>query len=176
MAPLSGIRLTLPNGTVFRTTRNVSVDPQRETLWLFNGAQQGLAILEELGLSGQGNGTGDGIYLGAGAAVSRTEVRFTQHEGNTEQWGDSAADDSARSKRDELVNALERTRISSDNPATLEHSEFSTGGKFEPREVVVLQFQLPTDAREDTSSFSGTISFGNAGDIQSVLQGGERTP
>ncbi|MFC6973656.1 hypothetical protein ACFQL1_01590 [Halomicroarcula sp. GCM10025709] len=61
-------------------------------------------------------------------------------------------------------------------PGHPEHSEFSTGGKFEPREVVVLQFQLPTDAREDTSSFSGTISFGNAGDIQSVLQGGERTP
>lgn len=162
-----GMLLTLPDGQQFLADKNLQRDMNQETQFLFSGLQNTLAIYEEL--------TGDeetadslkkqiAIGTGAGTRIIRLEWDKDRLDpGQSETWGGADPDDAARTKLDIIDNALDTVAITSGGPiggpATLEVSEFSSSGMFEPLQVVVISSNFSINHTETSSTFHGTIEF-----------------
>jgi hypothetical protein len=178
---LTGFRLTLPDGQVFRATQNTEITVSRNSSYLFNGGRSALALFERFVGDGGADGVADGldqsVYLGTGAASKTIRLRFTQSVGSGESWGTATAAGSAVTKRDALVRAVETQTISSEpgQTATLEWGEYSSGGKYAPKNVVIGDMDLPVDATDEASSFTGTIECLEAADAETVIHGSQQT-
>lgn len=178
MAPLSGVRLTLPDGRVYRLTSDVETVMEQTWQWLFNGGQQALALYDQFVAGGGQSGRGDGLKqstaIGSGAGQHVIKVNGIQYQDSDDAWGDTSSGDAAITKRDELNQALNTVRISSDNVALLEAGEYSSGGEYDPLPVVVLQSSLGVSATEDgVGIVTVSLELLEAADISTPVHGQE---
>lgn len=181
MTALTGMRLTLPDGQVYRISSDVDATMQQTWQYLFNGGQQALAMFEEYSAGGGQDGRGDGLKqsaaLGAGAGRHVITIDAIQYVGSDDEWGDTDPGDSAVTKRDTLDHALNTVRISSDsgNLATLEVGEYSSGGKFDPLPVVMLETQLGVAATESASFVDVNLQMLEGADVQDIVHAAQQT-
>lgn len=178
---LSGVRLELPDGRVYRLTSNVETTMEQTWQWLFNGGQQAVALYEQYvegdgGQSGRGDGLKQSAAVGTGAGQHIINVQGIQYQDSGDEWGDTNDDDSAVTKRDELNQALNTVRISSDNVAILETGEYSSFGQLNPIPVVVQQSRLGVSATDDgVSIVTVNLELLEAADISQAIHGQELT-
>lgn len=179
MAPLSGFRLTLPAGDVFRVRKNVETTLDQQTQFLFNGGTQALALYKQFVENGGQQDRADSLKqsatLGAGAGTRTIQVRGTQYVDSQDAWGSASASDSATTKRDVFDQALATADIDSENPATLELGEFSTGGQFDPLPVVILQSSITTDTTQEASSLGVSLECMETASLDDIIHGQDLT-
>lgn len=179
--PLSGVRFELPDGRVYRMTSNVETTMEQTWQWLFNGGQQALALYEQFasdngGQSGRADGLKQSAAIGAGAGRHVIQVQSIQYTDSGDEWGDTSPSDAAITKRDELNQALNTVRISSDNVALLEAGEYSASGEYDPLPVVVLQSSLGVSATDDgVGVVTVELELLEAADISEAIHGQELT-
>lgn len=177
---LPDFKLTLPDGSVFEASGELSYTFDTESNFLFSGLQNSLALYEQY-VSGDGGQPGrsdsikQGVFLGSGAGVHRIEVSFDQYKGSTEQWGSANQSDSALTKLLVLDRAINKQRIDTDSPATLEIGEYSDAGQYNPLTVVIKQANLAYDARDQSSKFRGSMDFWESTSLEEASQSLQRT-
>jgi len=175
MAPLTGFRLTLPDDTVFRVTKDVQTTPEQTTQFLFNGGQNALALYEQYvddgGQSGRADSLRQTTALGTGAGIRTIVAEGVQYQDSGDQWGSASPGDSAVTKRDIIDNAIATTRISSEQPAELEFGEYSGPGLFSPIPIAIQQFSAPLDATDEASSFGVRLECLEVADLQQTIHG-----
>lgn len=174
----NGFKLDLPSGETFVSTTEVETTLDQDVQFLFDGANQILALFEQYiqnGPGGPGDGLGESAFLGSGARVQRITVEFERNIDSSESWGESSAGDPAVSQRDTLNRALETVSLDSTKTATLAWGEYSETGKYAPKDVVLEQSTLPSGLEQGASSFRGTLDFLEAADFENVIHGADRT-
>ena len=177
MAPLTGMRLTLPDDQVFRISSDVTTIPEQVWQWLFNGGEQALSLYEQFvaedgGQSGRGDGLKQSGALGAGAGRHVIKIDAIQYVDSEDTWGDTDPGDPAITKRDTFNNALNTVRIASNNVAVLEFGEYSSNGKFGPLPVVCLQSTLPLGPDDEApSAFGVNLELLETADLEQTIHG-----
>lgn len=167
MATLDKVKMTLPDSTVFEARGDLTVTISQQPSWLFDGFQELFAAEEAI--TGSGGDLTEQVFQGAGSRIRRFQIDFAQWEGSTDSWGSAAADDDIMVKMQTLDNALASTRITSDNVATLEFGEYTSGGSFDSISVVPGEVTLPVNYEENTSVFRPTVNWLDAVDLDQTL-------
>lgn len=186
MAPLNKAQLTVEadvdsnsSGTetgVFDFTGNLEITPGIRTGYLIGGRGSTINAIIQSYLGNQANKR-RGIFLDLGGGAQTVEIKFRGWDGSGDVWGDTSAgaeadatNEGPLSQMAVLIKYLNVAEIDSRNPATLEYGEWSSGGRYEPLDVVVEGPNL-TAAAEDGSWFDGTMTFVSAADVTSTLSG-----
>jgi len=176
---LTGFELTLPAGKTFRVRSDTNIQTEQQTRYLFNGGSQALALFEQFFDDGGQEGRADGLrqsaYLGAGAGVHRIQLEGVQYQDSPDEWGDAAPGDPPAAKRDELNNALNTTRITSEKPATLAFGEYSQSGRFDALPVAIPQSTIGVDTRNERSSVTVQLECVEAADLRETIHGTAQT-
>lgn len=119
----------------------------------------------------------DEVKIDGGAGVAGLRIDFDGWEGSDAQWGSSAAAGLSRTSAtgqspiqqiSVLFHYLIESNIDSTNPAKLEWGEFSDAGLYDPLQVAPEEPTLPK-SREESSSFSGSITFVSVSDLSNSL-------
>lgn len=182
MAPLTGVRLTLPNNETYRISSHVDTTMEQTWSFLFNGGSQAIALFEQYqsetgGQDGRADGLKQSAALGAGAGRHVITVNGIQYVDSGDQWGGlDLSTAAATTIRDEFNNALNTTRISSDNPATLELGEYSSGGSLNPIPVVAQQSTLGVEATEEGHTIvTVNLELLESADVQQAIHGSNQS-
>lgn len=117
------------------------------------------------------------LDTGQGATTFQIEFRGWDGENADYQWGDSAAASlTATSATGQnpfeqisiLLRYLNEVNIDSENPATLEWGEFSTGGVYDPVTVAPEDPTFPT-RRDEPNTFDGTLTLVSTADLSEQI-------
>lgn len=153
--------------------QSADVEPGIENAALFNssgGLVQGLRTKATDSRRSQ-------VSIDGGAGVEVFNIQFAGWEGSDGQWGDdstkqltasSATGQEPVSQISVLQRYLVEIDIGSENPATLEWGEYSDSGVYGPKDVAVRNPTLPK-SREQSSSFSGSLSLYSVDDLNGAL-------
>ena len=182
MAPLTGVRLTLPNNEEYRIKSHTDVSMEQVWQFLFNGGEQAVALFEQFfaeegGQSGRGDGLKQSAALGTGAGRHIVTVDAIQYVESDDEWGGlDLSTASSTTIRDKFNNALNTTRIASDNPALFETGEYSSGGMFDPLPVVMQQSNIGTAATEDGHTVvTINLQMLEAADVSEAIHGSKQS-
>lgn len=164
MAALTGCKFTFPSGTVFHAKKDIQISYRTETNPLAQGGSQLAALweafIDEGGSADRYDSQHQTFAISIGASLVRWQVQFIQFKGSTDSWGGLSASDSARKKLDYLHEAINSEVVDSRKPITFETGHFSSGGDFNPLNVMVEQSELTLDFGDDgPSAFSGTLTL-----------------
>jgi hypothetical protein len=119
----------------------------------------------------------DEVQIDGGAGVTAFRIDFDGWEGSDGQWGDSSANQLTQtsatgqppiSQISVLLKYLEDINIGSGNPAKFEWGEFADSGIYSAFDVAFEEPSLPK-SRDESSSFSGSISLISVADISDAL-------
>ena len=149
------VKMELPNGDVYEARGPVRFEERLQTQYVVDG----LGSLGAIASGGLGQSTTAKARLGAGAGTRTFVVRFESWKGDSAEWGGLAANSGPVEKAQHLGDALASTRFGSSNTATLSYGEYATDGDLDPLTVTPAEVDLPFDAREESSSFTGTITW-----------------
>lgn len=125
------------------------------------------------GLVGDDQSMREGIHVDLGGGATTITIEFNQWtgaqdgSGDSLSWGGYINAEPAR-QMSVLMHDIETTTIDSENPATLEYLEWSDGGLYEPRDVVLEQPNI-TNVAEDASWVSGSITCISTADLSEAL-------
>jgi len=130
-----------------RPTSNFVFDTQGDFIGAINGLVNGNASQKE------------NIVVGRGGTF-RATITLTQFPGSGNSWGgaDPATDDAIQ-LGNELAQQLRTAGIDSTRPATFEHGEFSSGGRYGPISVAVPEVEIPNDLEQNPSSVECRIDL-----------------
>jgi len=170
MATLDTVKMTLPNGKVFEGSDNIDVTESQQPFWLFDGAQRLRTLGESVGLVD--NDTSQ-AYVGSGTRVRSWTISFSQWEGSTDNWGDSASGDDVAQKLAEFGQSLANSSIDSTNTATLEYGEYTSAGEQSALTVVPGEVTLPVafGPGESATTFKPQIQWLDAAALDSAIHG-----
>lgn len=170
---LTGFKLTLPDSTVFRVSSEVSVSHGTQALFLVDGRQQFVTAIEQFfnngGQPNKGDSLMQGIFAGVGAGIHTITVTFTQFEGSADNWGSAASGDGPVKKMQTLNREITTQNIGSQSPADLEVGEYSSSGTYDPIPVVISESDLTFEPAEQSSGFTGTLTFIEATDVTDAI-------
>jgi len=168
MATYDKVEMTLPDGTTFVGTKNISVTESQQPFWLFDGAKRLRTLGEAAGLVESDTSQ---AFVGSGSRVRTFTVEFVQFEGSTDSWGDAASSDDVLVKLNEFGNELANADVDSTNPATLEYGEYTSGGTHSALTVVPGEVTLPAEFGVEQSATTArpTIQWLDAADLDSVI-------
>lgn len=134
--------------------------------------------------TGGGESKRQGIYLDLGGGVRTVEVSFSGWAGSAEQWGNTgdestltradATGASALTQLEVLFQYLAVGEVDSRNPATLEYGEHHSDGLYDPLDVV-LESPQGTRSSEQSSTFSGTLTFLSVLSLEDAIDGSSVT-
>jgi len=160
--------MTLPDGTVFEATKNISVTESQQPFWLFDGAQRLRTLGEAVGVVD--NDTSQAL-IGSGSRVRTFTVEFTQFQGSADGWGSTADGDDVLVKLNAFGQALANAGIDSTDPATLEYGEYTSTGAQSALAVVPGEVSLPAEfgAEQSATTFRPSIQWIDAADLDSVI-------
>lgn len=133
----TGVTLTFPDGRVFDITKETTITHSGEPNYLFSGLQQTLTFSSDV-LGSRSGPESDyaGVWDGVGAGQRTISVSGIKEVGFSDNWGNAASSDEAKSLRDELAHALTTSPGSSNDPITFASGEYSSSGKFQELNVV----------------------------------------
>lgn len=130
--------------------------------------------------TGEATSKRKGVYLDLGGGVRSVEIEFTGWTGSNVQWGNTGDSSSktvgdatgaeALSQLEVLFRYLEIAEIDSRNPATLEYGEHHPGGLYDPMDVV-LESPQGLRSSDDSSTFSGTLTFLSVQSLDEAVDG-----
>lgn len=176
---MTSVKLTLPDGQVFETSRQVVVNYQHQANFLINtGSRIGTVyeqyVNERGGQTDKGDGLGQNFYAIPGLEHVM-EVTARDHTDNPDSWGSATGSDSATTRGQTLDRALNTVTIDSGNIATFEHGEYSTSGAYDPIPVVVLQSNIEV-TEEDPSAYRINMTLAEAVDGTLAVDALEQLP
>lgn len=160
--------LTLPDGTVFESSRGVTVNYQHQANFFINTGSRLGTFYEQYvndrgGQTDKGDGLGQNFYLIPGLEHA-IELSMVDHVDNDGQWGGAASSDSVQTRSQTLDRELNTQVIDSGNIAEFSYAEYSSSGAYDPIPVVVLQSNILDDAPEGPSSYTVNMTLAEAAD------------
>jgi len=183
---VDGFRLELPSASgigpslAFRATA-VSITHNND-LTALGGGSNIISALSDLtdATDIQGDGQRQQVRLDLGGGLHITEIDLSQYAGSSDRWGatDGSKWDATGAdpitQLQTLDNAIRRTRIDSESPATLHTHEYSSSGRFEPLQVAPLETPVSFDRDEQASTFRSQLRFVDIASVQRVLDAAEQ--
>ncbi|GGO01848.1 hypothetical protein [Haloarcula pellucida] len=176
----------------FGFDKNLSVEHTVRTGWLTEGGGSTTIdllsdIAAELNLNEDFSGKRKGLYtdLGGGVAVVQVDAEITTGD-NTNQWGTGnggtwdAAGGTVLEKMAVLNEALIRAEIDSrpgdgnypeGHLASLHVGEYSSGGRFDPIDVVPEEPKIVHDTERESSTATVSINFASAASLEAPWDG-----
>lgn len=167
----------------FHMTDDVEIVPGQRTGFLLDN--RGSTVNSVLAnTAGAGESNREGIYLDLGGGVRSVEVTFKSWTGSNEQWGDTgdsstltqadATGAQALTQLEVLMQYLATAEIDSRGAATLSYGQHHADGLYDPLDVVV---ESPTGTRssEESSTFTGTLTFLSVQELDETLDGAQLT-
>jgi len=161
----SAVKMELPDGSVYEARGNVRFEEQQQTQYVLDG----LGAIGAVASGQLGQSTYAKPRIGVGSGTRTFQVRFESWTGDTSQWGGLAADRHPVAKMQHFGDALASVPFSSGATVTLSYGEYSTAGDLEPLAVTPAEVDLPFDTREESSSFTGSITWIETLDINQAV-------
>lgn len=178
---------------VFDMAGNLTVSPGMRTGYLVDGRGSTVnsvvsSLVEQYG-EDLGPSKRRGFYVDLGGGAFTIDIEFTGWEGSIDgdgnylQWGDdasvgktkaSATGQGPLTQMDVFMRYLQTGEFDSRNPATLEYGEYSSGGLYDPLDVVV-EGPRTTKRSQSPDTFDGTITCISAADFAEYFDARNRT-
>lgn len=131
-----------------------------------------------------GDGFRKELSFDAGAGQHIVTLDFSGYTGSNHRWGATgnggdptdATGEDLHAQMCVLDRYLQKATIDSENPAILEISEYSSAGRYAPLKVVPRNPQVVFDSVEESSVFTGSMTFVETVDIRNYSSGTQQSP